>query len=46
MCEVSVKMKTKYITRNEDHLIAEVDKGIKNPWKWEWLEELIEYEVS
>ena len=39
-------MKPKFVCRQDDHLIAEIDDGIKNTWKWEWMELNKEYEVS
>ena len=39
-------MKPKFVSRQDHHLIAEIDSGVKNAWKWEWLELTKEYEVS
>ncbi len=26
------------LTRDDDLRVRDVDKGVKNPWRWEWME--------
>lgn len=35
-------MVPKYLSYEDHELVANLDAGIKNKWKWKWLDELSE----